>query len=36
LQKLSYDLYYIRHYSLKLDAAVLLKTIYVVIFGKGR
>ncbi len=36
LQKLSYDLYYIRNYSFKLDASVLLKTIYVIVFGKGR
>ncbi len=36
LQKLSYDLYYIRNFSFQLDAAVLLKTIYVVAFGKGR
>ena len=36
IQKLSYDLYYIRNFSFKLDAAVLLKTVYVVCFGKGR
>jgi exopolysaccharide biosynthesis polyprenyl glycosylphosphotransferase len=36
LRKFSYDLYYIRNYSLKLDAAVLLKTVYVVVFGKGQ
>src|SRR5205823_1523443 len=28
MQKLTYDLYYIRHYSLKLDAMIVLKTIY--------
>jgi lipopolysaccharide/colanic/teichoic acid biosynthesis glycosyltransferase len=36
LQKLSYDLYYIRSFSLRLDAEVILKTIYVMLFGKGR
>ena len=36
LQKLSYDLYYIRNFSLRLDAEVLLKTLHVVSFGKGR
>jgi exopolysaccharide biosynthesis polyprenyl glycosylphosphotransferase len=36
LQKLSFDLYYIRNFSLKLDAAVLLKTLHVIFFGKGR
>jgi exopolysaccharide biosynthesis polyprenyl glycosylphosphotransferase len=34
--KLTYDLYYIRHYSLKLDAMIVLKTIYTMLFGKGR
>ena len=36
LQKLSYDLYYIRNFSLRLDAEVLLKTLHVMLFGKGR
>jgi exopolysaccharide biosynthesis polyprenyl glycosylphosphotransferase len=36
LEKLKYDLYYIRHYSLKLDAMIALKTIYVMVFGGGR
>lgn len=36
LQKLSYDLYYIRNFSLRLDAEVTLKTLYVIFFGKGR
>ncbi len=36
LEKLKYDLYYIRHYSLKLDAMIVLKTVYTVLFGKGR
>jgi exopolysaccharide biosynthesis polyprenyl glycosylphosphotransferase len=36
LMKLSYDLYYIRNFSVRLDAEVILKTIYVMLFGKGR
>ena len=36
VQKLKYDLYYIRHYSLKLDAMIVLKTLYTMLFGKGR
>lgn len=36
LQKFSYDLYYIRNFSMRLDAEVLLKTLHVVLFGKGR
>src|SRR6059058_2191874 len=36
LEKLQYDLYYIRHYSLKLDAMIVLKTVHTMLFGKGR
>ena len=36
LNKLQYDLYYIRHYSLKLDAMIVLKTVHTMLFGKGR
>lgn len=36
LRKLEYDLYYIRHYSFRLDAAIVLKTVHVMLFGKGR
>ena len=36
VEKLKYDLYYIRHYSLKLDAMIVLKTVYTMLFGKGR
>ena len=35
-QKVAYDLYYIKNYSLFLDVIIALKTIKVVIFGKGR
>ena len=35
-QKVAYDLYYIKNYSLFLDAAIALKTLRVVVFGKGR
>lgn len=33
--KLSYDLYYIRHYSFLLDAFILIKTVKVTIFAEG-
>jgi exopolysaccharide biosynthesis polyprenyl glycosylphosphotransferase len=36
LRKLEYDLYYIRHFSFLLDAAIVLKTIHIMVFGKGR
>jgi exopolysaccharide biosynthesis polyprenyl glycosylphosphotransferase len=36
LRKLEYDLYYIRHYSFRLDAAIVIKTVHVMLFGKGR
>ncbi|WP_245911840.1 sugar transferase [Brunnivagina elsteri] len=35
-EKLSYDLYYIKNYSLWLDIAIFFKTIRVVLLGKGR
>jgi exopolysaccharide biosynthesis polyprenyl glycosylphosphotransferase len=35
-RKLEYDLYYIRHFSFRLDATIVLKTIHVMLFGKGR
>jgi len=35
-EKLQYDLYYIKNYSLILDAAIVIKTIRVVLFGHGR
>ncbi|MBF0106569.1 MAG: sugar transferase [Deltaproteobacteria bacterium] len=34
--KLQYDLYYIKNYSVILDMVIILKTVRVVIFGKGR
>ena len=36
IEKLKYDLYYIRHYSLKLDAMIALKTVHTMLFSKGR
>lgn len=36
IQKLKYDLFYIRHFSIQLDASVVLKTLHVMGFGKGR
>ncbi len=36
VRKLEYDLYYIRHFSFRLDATIVLKTIHVMIFGRGQ
>jgi exopolysaccharide biosynthesis polyprenyl glycosylphosphotransferase len=36
VRKLEYDLYYIRNFSFRLDAAIVLKTIHIMAFGKGR
>jgi exopolysaccharide biosynthesis polyprenyl glycosylphosphotransferase len=36
IRKLEYDLYYIRHFSFRLDATITLKTIHIMLFGKGR
>ncbi|MBX3749549.1 MAG: exopolysaccharide biosynthesis polyprenyl glycosylphosphotransferase [Opitutaceae bacterium] len=36
IRKLEYDLYYIRHFSFMLDAAIVLKTVHIMLFGKGR
>ncbi len=36
LRKLEYDLYYIRYFSFTLDASIVLKTVHVMLFGKGR
>ena len=35
LEKLQYDFYYIKNYSLMLDFSIIIKTIRVVLFGKG-
>ena len=35
-QKVAYDLYYIKNYSLVLDAVIAFKTIRVIFLGKGR
>ena len=36
LRKLEYDLYYIRHFSFRLDATIVLKTIHIMLVGSGR
>jgi exopolysaccharide biosynthesis polyprenyl glycosylphosphotransferase len=36
IEKLRFDLYYIRYFSLLLDWSTMLKTIHVMLFGKGR
>ena len=35
IQKLQYDLYYVKNNSLSLDAMILFETLHVVLFGKG-
>ena len=35
-QKLQYDLYYIKNYSLFLDIAIMIQTAQVILWGKGR
>lgn len=35
-QKLQYELYYIKNYSIMLDLSITLKTVRVVLFGQGR
>lgn len=35
-EKLQYDLYYAKHMSLRSDAAILLKTVRIVLLGRGR
>jgi exopolysaccharide biosynthesis polyprenyl glycosylphosphotransferase len=36
IEKLRFDLYYIRNFSLSLDMAIVLKTLYTILFAKGR
>lgn len=36
LEKLKFDLYYVKHQSLLLDMLILVRTVEVVLFGKGR
>ena len=35
LEKLNYDLYYVRHYSMALDVTIIVKTVYMMVCGKG-
>jgi lipopolysaccharide/colanic/teichoic acid biosynthesis glycosyltransferase len=35
-EKLKYDLYYIKNLGFLLDMAILLKTVRIVVFGRGR
>jgi exopolysaccharide biosynthesis polyprenyl glycosylphosphotransferase len=34
--KLRYDLYYVKYFSFMMDLSIIFKTLYVMIFGKGR
>ena len=36
VEKLKFDLYYIRHHSFLLDAMIVLKTLYVLLSARGR
>jgi sugar transferase (PEP-CTERM system associated) len=36
MEKLKFDLYYVKHQSLMLDVLILIRTVEVVLFGKGR
>jgi lipopolysaccharide/colanic/teichoic acid biosynthesis glycosyltransferase len=36
LQKLQYDLFYIKNLSLLLDFAIMFDTVKIVLFGRGR
>jgi exopolysaccharide biosynthesis polyprenyl glycosylphosphotransferase len=36
IKKFEYDLYYIRHFSIKLDASIVLKTLTKIFMGAGR
>jgi lipopolysaccharide/colanic/teichoic acid biosynthesis glycosyltransferase len=36
VEKLQYDLFYIKHMSLALDLSILFETIKVILFGRGR
>ena len=36
LEKLKYDLYYVKHRSFMLDLLILIRTVEIVLFGKGR
>lgn len=36
IEKLQYELYYIKNYTVRLDLLIILKTIRIVLFGKGR
>lgn len=36
VEKLQFDLYYIKHYSLMMDLIIFFKTIKTVVFGRGR
>ena len=36
INKLKYDLYYVRYYSLTMDLTIMIKTAYTMLFGRGR
>ncbi len=36
INKLKYDLYYVRYYSMTMDLTIIIKTAYTMLFGRGR
>jgi len=36
IEKLQYDLFYIKNYSLTLDVAIIIRSMKVILFGTGR
>ena len=36
INKLKYDLYYVRYFSLVMDLTIIIKTGYTMLFGRGR
>ena len=36
INKLKYDLYYVRYYSLTMDLTIIIKTAFTMLFGRGR
>jgi lipopolysaccharide/colanic/teichoic acid biosynthesis glycosyltransferase len=35
MEKLRYDLFYIKHYSVRMDLRILLETVRIVLLGSG-
>jgi lipopolysaccharide/colanic/teichoic acid biosynthesis glycosyltransferase len=35
LEKLKYDLYYVKHHSIVFDLVIMIQTVEVILFGRG-